>query len=268
MWVWFFGLSISLFLVIREYDVNNLIALIPLMLLSIMAIMEFLFRLCKYRKCSNWREWINTAFLADLSLSLLIMVALQIYDVVSFSTFYILLTCIVAFLSLVFAILKGQYTIFTNSPIHLRVANVISYICSVLTYLFFYGVEYGELENWIPLVPFCISVIAEIYIVITLYRGIDGIQSDFTTSAAVNRLVYMSCIFILLLVCILHYLLETPDVFLYSTAASIYFIGIIIMTIRSKKKLCKQWDCFEKPKYNQLKNQDINIEKGVTNDDD
>jgi hypothetical protein len=268
MWVWFFGLSISLFLVIREYDVNNLIALIPLFILSSMAVLELLFRLCKYPKCSQWREWINTGFLADLSITLVVMVSLQIYNVISFSTFYIVLTCIVALLSLIFVILRGQYTVFTNSPMNLRVANIISYICSVLTYLFFYGVEYGELENWIPLIPFCISVIAEIYIVLTLYNGIDGIQSDFSTNAALNRLVYMSCIFILLLVCILHYVLNTPDVFLYSTAAGIYFIGIVIMGIRSRKKICKQWDCFEKPKYNQLKNQDINIENGVTNDDD
>jgi hypothetical protein len=267
MWVWFFGLSISLFLVLREYDVNNLIALIPLFILSFMAILEFLFRLCKYSKCSQWREWINTGFLADLSVALVVMVSLQIYDVITFNTFYIVLTCIVAFLSLIFVILKGQYTVFTNSPMHLRVANIISYICSVLTYLFFYGVENGELDRWIPLIPFCISVVAEIYIVLSLYRGIDGIQTNFTTNAALNRLVYMTCIFILLLVCILHYIIETPDVFLYAMAAGIYFIGIVIMGIRSRKKLCKQWDCFEKPKYNQLKNEDINIEKGVTNDE-
>ena len=269
MWVWFFGLSISIFLIFRELEFSAGVSLIPLIVLSFFACLEFIFRVFKFPKCSQWREWINTGFLADLSIALVVLVALEVYGVVTFSTFFILLTCVITLLSLLFVILKGNYVVLSNSPIHLRVANIISYICTVLTYLFFYGVEHNSLEKWIPLVPFVLSVVAEIYIVATLYNGIDGIQTEFTLKTAKSRMVYMSCIFILLLVCIIHYIALTPDIVLYTAASIVYFLGIVAMSIRSRKRLCKNFDCLEKPKYNRLKEEkvDTNIEQGVTNDE-
>ena len=266
MWVWFFGLSISIFLIFRELEFSAGVSLIPLIVLSFFACLEFIFRIFKFPKCSQWREWINTGFLADLSVALVVLVALEVYGVVTFSTFFILLTCAITFLSFIYVILKGEYTVLSNSPMHLRVANIISYICTIMTYLFFYGVEHDSLEHWIPLVPFVLSVVAEIYITVTLYNGIDGIQSEFTLKTAQTRMIYMTCIFILLLTCIIHYLALTPDIFLYVAATVVYFIGIIVMTFRSRKRLCKNLDCLENPKYNKLRNQDnedVDPEEGV-----
>ena len=76
MWVWFFGLSISIFLIFRELEFSAGVSLIPLIVLSFFACLEFIFRVFKFPKCSQWREWINTGFLADLSIALVVLVAL------------------------------------------------------------------------------------------------------------------------------------------------------------------------------------------------
>lgn len=268
MWVWLYGLAISIFLIFQEIGSNNIISLIPLILLSLLAALELIFRVIKYPKCEQWEEWLNTGFLFSLSFALLLMISLQIENHVSFSTFFVILTITVAILSLLYLVLKGQIAIFVSSPLYLRIGNMISYTSSVATYLCFYGVEYNSIDAWIPLLPFGISVLAEVYIFWTLYKGIDGVQDSFTKKASFDRLTYMICVSILMICAILHYTVVTDDLFLYSAAAISYFIGICIVLIRSKRLLCRNINCCKKAKYLELKSDDINPEEGVTNNGD
>lgn len=271
MWVWLYGLSISLFLLLKEYGISNGISLLPLIFLSLAALLEFIFSICKHSKLEDWQRWVNSGFLFSLSFVLLVLISLQIYGNISFTTFFVMLALIVLTLSILFAIMKGEYMAFTNSPMHLRIAKIISYIATVLTYLFFYGVEYSYMESWTPLLPFVISSFAEIYIFFMLYQyGIPTIRREVTTKAAVSRLTYTISIQILLLCAILHYTLVNEDKFLYGAAAITYFIGTVLVLLNSKSKLCKNLDCFEKPKYKELDNNDLGtqpIEDGVDNGD-
>lgn len=268
MWVWLYGLAISVFLILQELDANNVVSLIPLMLLSFVAGLELVFRIIKYPKCSQWEEWLNTGFLFLLSFVLLVLISLQIEDHVSFAVFFISLTISVGIISIFYLLMKGQYTIFVNSPIHLRIGNVISYTATVATYLCFYGVQYNSIESWVPLVPFGISVLAEAYIFWTLYKGIDGVQDTFTKKFAYDRLSYMVCVSILMVCAILHYTVVSNDLFLYIAAAVVYLIGIGVVVWRSKRNLCRNINCCRKAKYLELKSDDINPEEGVTNNGD
>lgn len=265
MWVWLYGLSISLFLLLKEYDISNGVCLLPLILLCFSAFLEFAFSIFKHNSLNEWQHWVNSGFLFKMSSILLISITLQIYGYISFTTLFIVLGLGVLLLSAIFAMMKGSYMAFSNSPTHLRLAKITSYVATVLTYLFFYGVEYAYMSNWTPLLPFFVSAIAEIYIFTILYKyGIPTIRKEVTTEAAFNRLTYTVCILILLLCAILHYTVITDDKFLYGAAAIAYFIGIIFVLTKSKTKLCKNLDCFDTPKYKNLEDLGTKgIEDGV-----
>lgn len=263
MWVWLYGLAISLFLVLQELGVNNLVSLIPLIVLSLSALGEFIYMVIK--NPNEWRKWLNTGFLFTLSLLLVVLVSLQIENIIKFGTFFATLTAMVTIVSLIYVILRGQYTVFKLSPTHLRIANIVSFVASVTTYLCFYGVEYDSIARWVPIVPFAISVLVEVYIVYTLYNGWGGINESFSEKWAMDRMVYMSCILILFLCAIIHYLAVTDDLFLYGAASIGYFLGIVVITIRSRKQICNISKCCKRAPYQELKTDDINPEDGVTN---
>ena len=267
MWVWLYGLSISIFLILQELGANNMVSLTPLVVLTLGAALELIFRIVKYPKCDLWPEWLNTGFLFSMSFTLLLLVSLQVERHISFNVFFITLTVIIGLLSALYLMLKGQYTIFANSPMKLRVANGISYTTTVATYLCFYGVEYDSIVSWVPLIPFGICVISEMYIFWTLYNGIDELEETFTKRAAMDRLAYMVCVSILMVCAILHYASVVKDLFLYTASSIAYFSGIVVVMSRSRKNLCRNVDCCKKAKYLELKSDDINPEEGETNNE-
>ena len=265
MWVWLYGLCISFFLILNELEVTNITSLIPLIVLCLLAFVKFISRLVQFPHLHLWSEWINIGFLFCLSTVLLTMVSLHVYEVINYSTFFVVFTIIVAVISIIFLVLRGSYAVFLNTPARLRISYAISYASTVSAYLCFYGVEYKTVEPWIPLIPFVISMLSEIFIFWTFYNGIPELQYTFTKNTAMDRLTYVICVTILLICVLVHYTLKADDLLLYISSATAYFLGIIIVLSRSRKAVFKNWPCCAKAKYIELKSDDINPEEGVTN---
>lgn len=265
MWVWLYGLCISFFLILNELEVTNITSLIPLIVLCLLAFVKFISRLFQFPHLHLWSEWINTGFLFCLSAVLLTMVSLHVYGVINYNTFFTVFTITVAFISIIFLVVRGSYAVFLNTPARLRISYAVSYASTVSAYLCFYGVEYNHIEAWVPLIPFVISMLSEMFIFWTFYNGIPELQYTFTKNTAMDRLTYVICVSILLICALVHYAVRADDLLLYISSATAYFIGIIVVLTRSRKGFFKNWPCCTKAKYIELKSDDINPEEGVTN---
>lgn len=269
MWVWIYGLAISLFLIFHELEFSNVIALIPLIVICSLGFLEFIFCIVKkfdskFEDIAN-RDVISTGYLWSMSLILLILIALQINGTITFTSFFITLTLLILSVSLIYVLLKGKYVQLVNSPLNIRIANILSFIATISTYLAFYGVEYDWIDDWLPLIPFSLSLIFEIYIVVTLYKGENGITQEFSIKAAKNRLIHMSCVGILLLCAVIHYATDIGDLFLYSAAAIAYFLGIVIMVVNKQARICSHLSCMKKSKWSQLKEpKGEEVEEGIS----
>jgi len=261
MWIWIFGFSISLFLTFYELKWSIVVSLLPLIIQSIVGLLELIFCLCKYfdkyNRDINIFDIIQTAYMWSITLSTLILIYTQLIDIITFDTFFILTLVSLTGLSLIYMIVGGSYNMFVNMKLRMRIANVFTFITTVTTYLSFYAVENGWSESWIPLIPFTASVLVETYIVYTLRQGTDDLTDDFSKKLATNRFYYALCIGTLFAVSIIHYIIDGIDLVIYLGASALYLVGIIIISTQKKNRMRIHFQCFKRAKWQELKGNEM-----------
>lgn len=256
MWIWIFGLCISIFLILYELQVGVVFSLIPLLVLNVASLIEVVFYLFRTQpRMVKIQDIIESTFICAITLTTTILLYFQLSKIISFDLFYTLMLLIVLTISFIYIIVGGYFQLFINMSWNTRVVNILTLITTITTYLTFYGVEDGSIARWVPLVPFLASVAVEVYCIYTIYQGTPHLKDDFSKQLAKSRTIYSICIGILFLVSVLHYILDGVDMIIYICSTLLYAIGIMILLLDDKGRLCSRLRCFKQAKWQQLKNE-------------
>lgn len=256
MWIWIFGLSISIFLILHDLQVGIIMSLIPLLFLNVASLIELVFYIIHTQPSHvKIQDIIESAFIWTITLSTTIFLYLQLSNNISFDLFYTLMLLVTFTVSIIYIIVGGYFQLFINMSWNMRIANILTFITTIITYLTFYGVEHGTIARWVPLVPFLASVVVEAYCIYTIYQGTNHLKDDFSKQLAKNRTIYSICIGILFLVSVLHYALDGVDIIIYICSTLLYAIGIFILILDGKGRICIRLRCFKQAKWKQLKNE-------------
>lgn len=256
MWIWIFGLSISIFLILNELQVGIVVSLIPLLFLNVASLIELVFySIHTYPSRVKLPDIIESTFIWSITLSTTILLYLQLTNNISFDLFYTLVLLVTSTISIIYIIVGGYFQLFINMSWNVKVANILTLITTITTYLTFYGVEYGSIVRWVPLVPFLASIAVEAYCVYMTYVGTTHLKDDFSKQLAKNRTIYSICVGILFFVSVLHYAFDGVDIIIYICSTLLYAIGIFILLLDDKSRICTRLRCFKQAKWQQLKNE-------------
>lgn len=236
MWLWWYSLCINLFLWLRYADMNKYVSLLPVFILVLYAIYDIY-------KQKNEKEFDLLLMSIAITLIILVVVAEHIF------MYFSICLCVLIF---VYMIKKGK-DIFIYPPKIIRIANAISFISSVFTYITIYAAMEGEIDNFIPLIPFSICVICEISITWTIYNGkIDELNDEFCLLMVYNRLLYSLSTVSIFIIAFLYVYDIVDSVYIFSFSTVLYSIGLIMNNIELMRKIkCR-------PMYRQLENDNIN----------
>lgn len=256
MWIWIFGLSISIFLILYELQVGIVFSLIPLLILNVASLIEIVFYIIYTQpRMDKIQDIIESTYIWTMTLTIILLLYLQLSNNITFDLFYTFTLLFTFTLTIVYIIVGGYFQLFINMSWNMRIANVLTFITTIATYLTFYGVENKSIARWVPLVPFLASVLVEIYCVYNMYRGMKHLKDAFSKQLAKNRSIYSTCVGILFLVSVMHYVLDGVDMIIYICSAVLYMIGILFLLLDDKNRLCTHLRCFKQSKWQQLKNE-------------
>ncbi len=261
MWIWIFGFSISLFLTLHELNFSILVSLFPLILICIIGFIEMIFSITKYFDKTNYNvkviDIIETVYTWSITVITIILIYLQLIDAITFDLFFMLMLICLFVVSGIYMLVGGYHQLFMNMNVNMRVANILTFITTLSTYLTFYGVENNMIARWVPLIPFTSSLMVEIYIVYILRQGSNDLNSKFSDKVAKDRIFYSVCIGTLFIVSIIHYIIDGIDIIIYVCSTLLYLFGIVFLSFDMKTKLCLRLRCFKQPKWQQLKGDEL-----------
>lgn len=243
MWLWWYSLCINLFLWLKYASVNKFICLIPLAVLVLYASYDL------YASC-NEKEFDLLLLGISITIIVLVLITDQIF------MYFSICLCVLIF---IYMVKKGK-DIFIYPPKMIRIANAISFICSIFTYITIYAAMENEIDNVIPLIPFFLCVITEVFITWKVYYGkIEELNDEFCKLIVYNRILFSLSTSAIFIIAIFYVYNLVDSVYIFSISTILYAIGLIIDNMNMFKKIkCK-------PLYRQLQNDNINVNSDQTN---
>lgn len=235
MWLWWYSLCVNLYLWMKYIKLNKFLSLIPLCLVLAYAI---------YDEFNNEYNDFNI-FLICITGTFIVLV------LVTEEIFLYFSICLCVFIFLYF--LKRGKDYFLYAPKIIRISNAITFITSIFTYITLYAAIENELPNFVPIIPFSICIITEIYISYKVYYGkIDGLNEEFCTLMVYNRMLFTLTSFSIFIIAICYVFKIVDAYYIFSFSVIMYSIGLILYNLSEIRKIkCK-------PKYVELQNGDIN----------
>ena len=255
MWIWIFGFSISLFLTFHELEFSIFWSLSPMILLCIFGTIELIFSIVQYMEKQNIKtlDLVESTYVWSITAIALLLIYLQLLETISFDTFFMLTLICLLSVSIIYMVVGGYHNLFINMNVNMRIANILTFVTTLSTYLTFYGVENNMIARWVPLVPFSASILVEAYIIYILHQGSDHLNSKFSKKITKNRIFYSVCVGTLFSVSVIHYIIDGIDMIIYLCSTIFYLIGIVIISFDTKNRTCIRLRCFKQAKWQQLK---------------
>ena len=229
------------------------VSLIPLLLMTTFGLIELAF--CIYHKQTG--DIVETAYIWTVTFITLILIYLELEEIISFDWFFLMTFVCLIIVSTIYMIVGGYHQLFINMSLNMRVANILTFVTTLTTYMTFYGVENNSINRWVPLVPFGSSLLVEIYIIYILHQGSTHLNSTFSKKIAKNRIFYSVCIGTLFFVSVIHYIVDGIDIIIYLVSSILYLIGIIILASGNRTRTCIRLRCFKQAKWQQLKGEEM-----------
>lgn len=244
MWNWIYGLSISLFFLLRELgNGSKFIQVIPLFFPLVLG---FLLNQPPNKQRKHFYGFVS------------LLVVANIYNVLNNNTFFASLTVGIVGLIVIHLSMEEE-PMLVNSSTYITLLAKLSQFILLVTYATFYGVEINYFKPEVPIFPLFIHIIAEIVIIYMLYKGDKDIQEQFSTDIMFTRIVSTVCTTVVFLMGIVHYFEIISDLILYLSAFIFYVAGFFIAVAVRYKKLGFE-KCFCHPRYKKLKNEQKDID--------
>lgn len=236
MWLWWYSLCVNLFLWMKYVNINIFLSLIPLVLLIAYAIYDE-FKSKEHNDFNIFLICITFVFI------ILVMVTDQIF------LYFSIFLCILVFLYLI----KRGKDFFLHAPKIIRIGNAITFITTVFTYISLYGAIENELPNYVPIIPFSICIVTELYVSWKVYFGkIDGLNEEFCILMVYNRMLFTLTTLSIFIIAIFYVYQLVDSYYIFSFSVIMYSIGLILNNLSKIRKIkCR-------PKYVELQNGDIN----------
>lgn len=236
MWLWWYSLCINLFLWLRDAGLDTMICAVPLIILVFYALYDLYCRTEDYE---------FDMLLLSIAICILVLVFVTDHIFLYFSV------CL-AILIFVYMIRKGK-DILLYPPKFIRIANAISFISSIFTYITMYAAIEKELEPWVPLIPFGITALSEIIISWRVFVAkIEGLNDEFCIMLVYNRALFSLSTASVFIIAIVYVFDVVDSVYIFSFSTILYTIGLILNNAAIIKKI----KCI--PMYKKLQNDNIN----------
>lgn len=210
MWNWIYGLSISLFFLIREAtSESKLIQVIPLFFPLLLG---FIYNQPPNKQKKNFYGLVSLLVIAN------------VYNIMNNNTFFAAITVGIVGLTVIHLAME-EAPLILNSSTTVKVLGIFSSFILLITYATFYGVEIHYFDPFIPIVPLFLHLVIECIIIYMLYKGDAEIQEKFTNSIMTSRIITTTCTALVFIMGIIHYFKVINDMVLYVIIFVLYCIG-------------------------------------------
>lgn len=244
MWNWIYGLSISLFFLLRE--VGNGSKFIQVIPLFFPLFLGFILNQPPNKQRKHFYGFVSLLVIAN------------IYNVLNDNSFFASLTVGIVGLIIIHISMEEE-PMLVNSSTYITLLAKLSQFILLVTYATFYGVEINYFKPEVPIIPLFVHILAESIIIFMLYRGDKDIQEQFSTDIMFTRIISTVCTTVVFIMGIIHYFEIINDLVLYLSAFIFYSIGFFIAVAVRYRKLGFE-KCFCHPKYKKLKNEQLDID--------
>lgn len=242
MWIWLYGLSVTLYFWFFALDLNNYIIYSPLFTIGILNIGALVQKLVVKEDIS--------LLLAMLSSNILFTVLSYVQPDDIYYIFSIVFGIIV-----LLTVMYHSNAIFIAPPRWLSILNATSLILSVVIYMMLYAILQSHIEEFTVLLPFGLIVILEAYATYRMYNGLETITLGKCQRMARNRLTYTTALVIIFITTIIQTFNIISMNVNFGVAAIIYVLLIVIRSATYMTRFCGS-----KPQlsYSSLKEKSIN----------
>lgn len=247
MWIWLYGLSVTLHFWFFALDLNKYIVYAPLFTIGILNVGAIVQQLVAKQDSS--------LLLAMLSSNILFTVLSYIEP----EDIYYIFSIVFGIIALL-TVLYHSNTIFVSPPRWLSILNATSLILSVVIYLMLYAILQSHIEDFTVLLPFGVLIVLEVYATYRMYNGLETVTVEKCQDMASNRLTYTSALIIIFITT----MIQTFDIISmhvnFGIASVIYGLLIVARGASWTSRYC-----LSKPQlsYRSLKESSINEREDV-----
>lgn len=244
MWIWLYGLSITLHFWFFALKLNDYIVYAPLFAIGIL----------------NIGAVVQKSVLKDDASLLLAMLSSNIlFTMLSYlqpqEIYYIF--SIVFGIIVLLTVMYHSNTIFVAPPRWLSILNATSLILSVVIYVMLYATLQSHIDDFTVLLPFGVLIVLEIYATYRMYHGLETVTLEKCQHMARNRLTYTSALIIIFITTIV----QTFDIISmnvnFGIASIIYMLLIVVRGATWMSRYCLQ-----KPMHNYTTLKESSINEG------